>query len=155
MPFSSATPPTRTSCPARMPEVFQNLPAGHARVERWLGGLIADQPLDLHRLLPAVQPGDARRARVGAQQRHEQANGGGFARAVGAKEAKHLALFHLEGDIGNTTLAAVALGQTLDFDDRCHGVSSSWSILFVIARTLSRAEIHVFAIPCFTSWSGY
>jgi hypothetical protein len=26
----------------------------------------------------------------------------------------------VEGDIGNTALATVALGQTLYFDDRCH-----------------------------------
>src|SRR6266702_2933765 len=105
---------------AQVPEVFQNLPAGQAGVERKLAGQIADQPLDLHRLLPAVQPGDARCARVGAQQRHEQANGGGFARAVGAKKAKHLAFFHTEGDVGNAALAAVALGQTFYFYDRCH-----------------------------------
>src|SRR6266702_1868129 len=105
---------------AQVPEVFQNLPAGQAGVERKLAWQIADQPLDLHRLLPAVQPGNARCAGVGAQQRHEQANRGGFARAVGAKEAKHLALFHAEGDVGNAALAAVALGQTLYFYDRCH-----------------------------------
>src|SRR5207248_10877778 len=46
--------------------------------------------------------------------------GGGFARAIRTKEAKHLTFFHLEGDIGNTTFAAVALGQTLYFDDCCH-----------------------------------
>ncbi len=105
---------------AQMPEVFQNLPAGQAGVERGFAGQIADQPLDLHRVLPAVQPGDTRRPRVGPQQRHQQANRGGFARAVGTKEAKHLALFHAERDIGNAALAAVALSQTLYFDDCCH-----------------------------------
>ncbi len=84
---------------AQMPEVFQDLPAGQVGVKRGFAGQIANQPLDLHRVLPAVQSGDARCAGVGTQQRHQQANGGGFARAVGAKEAKHLALFHLEGDV--------------------------------------------------------
>src|SRR5207237_9445786 len=99
-------------------------------------------------------PCDARSVPVGEQERHEQANRGGFARAVGAEEAKHLALFHAEGDIGNATLAAVALGQTLYFDDCCHGVSSSWSILFLIARMSSRDEITVFDISCFVFSSG-
>src|SRR5712691_5344457 len=105
---------------AQMPKVFQNLPVGQAGVERKLTWQIAEQPLDLHRVLPAVQPGDTRCAGVGAQQRHEQANGGGFACAVGAKKAKHLALFHTEGDVGYAALAAVALGQTFYFDDCCH-----------------------------------
>ncbi len=59
------------------------------------------------------------------QQRHQRANRGGFARAVGAKEAKDLALFHLEGHVDNATLAAVALGQVFYFDDGTHEVASS------------------------------
>src|SRR6266566_7249702 len=105
---------------AQMSEVFQNLPAGKIGIQRWFSGQIANQPLNLYRLLPTVQPGDARAACISAQQRHEQANGGGFASAVRAKEAKHLALFHVEGDVGNTAFASVALSQALYFDDRCH-----------------------------------
>ena len=51
---------------AQMAEVFENLPAGQVGVERQLARQIADQPLDRNRLLPDIQPGDARRASVGA-----------------------------------------------------------------------------------------
>src|SRR6266571_1105342 len=105
---------------AQMSKVFQNLSAGQIGVQRWFSGEIANQPLNLHRLLPTVQPSDARATCISAQQRHEQANGGGFSRTVRAKEAKHLAFFHVEGDVGNTTFAAVALSQALHFDDLCH-----------------------------------
>ena len=104
---------------------IQNLPAGQVRVERELAGQVADQPLDLHGLLPAIQPGDARGAGVGAQKRHQQANGGGFAGAVGAKKAEDLALLHLKRQIDDAALAAIALGQSVDFNDCRHTVFAS------------------------------
>src|SRR5450755_450553 len=39
---------------AQMPEILQNLPAGQVGVKRKFARQIADQSLDLHRLLPAV-----------------------------------------------------------------------------------------------------
>src|SRR6266851_1378178 len=103
-----------------MPKVLQNLPAGQVGVKRKLARQVAEQPLNLYRLLPDIQPGDARRARVGTQQRHQQANRRCFARAVGTKEAKDFALFHLEGYVKNAALAAIALGQAVYFDNCCH-----------------------------------
>src|ERR1035437_726881 len=103
---------------AQVPEVLKDLSAGQAGIERRLTRRVADQPLDLHGLPPAIQAVDVRRTLVGTQQGHQQTDCGGLARAVGAEEAEHLALIHAEGDIGDAAFAAVALGQTLDFDYR-------------------------------------
>ena len=48
---------------AQMAEVFENLATGQVRVERQFARQIADQPLDLGRLLPAIQSADTRAAR--------------------------------------------------------------------------------------------
>ena len=52
-------------------EVLEDLPARQIGVERGLARHIADQMLDVHRLLPAVEPRDSRGAGVGTQQPHQ------------------------------------------------------------------------------------
>ncbi len=109
--------------PAQVPEVFENLPAGQAGVKRKLARQIADQPLDLHRLLPAVQPGNCRAAAVGVQQTHQHADGGGFARAVGSQEAKDFALLNSEGHIHNAPAPAVAFRELICLDNCRHRIA--------------------------------
>src|SRR5256885_4874712 len=46
----------------------------------------ADEALDLVRLLPAIEPGDSRRAGVGVQESHQQPDGRRLACAIGAQE---------------------------------------------------------------------
>ena len=84
---------------AQVSEVFKDLPACQIGIESEFARQIADQPLDLYRLPPAIQAGDARRTRVGAQQRHQQANRRRLAGAVGAEKAEDFAFLHLERDV--------------------------------------------------------
>src|SRR5256885_16245130 len=104
---------------AEVGEIFEQLPTGEVGVERRLARHIADQPLDVERPIPAVETGDPSRARIGPQERHEDANGGRLARAVRAEKSEHLALSDLERDIDDAPLSAVAFVQLLYFDHRC------------------------------------
>src|SRR6266576_3493088 len=101
-------------------EILEDLSARQIGIEGRLTGHIADETLDLQRLLPAIEPGDLRRAGVGVQQGHQQADGCRLPRTVGPKEAEDIALLDLEGDLGDAALATVALGEFFDFDDRGH-----------------------------------
>jgi len=49
---------------------------------------------------------------------HEEPNRGRLPSAVGAEEAKHLTFSDLERDLVDATLAAVALGEIFNLDDR-------------------------------------
>ena len=59
---------------------------------------VADRAAHLHGLLDDVVAVDRRGAGRGAQQRHQHPQRGGLAGAVGAEEADHLALGHVEVD---------------------------------------------------------
>jgi hypothetical protein len=65
-------------------------------------------------------------AAVGRQQPAQQADRGGLAAAVGAEEAKDLALMHLQGQVFHDVLGAEALVDAPHIDDqrRRHGLSS-------------------------------
>src|SRR5690242_17819401 len=110
---------------AQVPEVFEDLAAGQVRVQRQLAGQVADEPLDLDGLLPAVHPRDTRCARVGVEQRHQQADGGGLAGAVGAEETEDLAFADRDGDVVYAACRAVALGQLVCFENCRHDDVSS------------------------------
>src|SRR4051812_10308184 len=69
-------------------EVLEDLSAGEVGVEGRLAGDVADQPLDLDRLVPAVEAGDPRGARVWADQGHEASDRRRLARTVGAEESE-------------------------------------------------------------------
>src|SRR5207245_7665640 len=56
-------------------EILEDLSARQIGIEGRLTGHIADETLDLQRLLPAIEPGDSRRAGAGVQQGHPQADG--------------------------------------------------------------------------------
>ncbi len=101
---------------AQVREVLEDLPAGEIAIERGLAGNIADETLDLQRLLPAVESRDPRGAAVRVQQGHQEPDRRRLARAVGAKEAEDLALLDLERDVDDAALAAVALGEFFRFD---------------------------------------
>src|SRR5712691_5275293 len=147
--------------PAQIREVLEDLAAGQAGIERGLARQVADEALDLQRLLPAVEPCDPRDAGVGMQQRHQYPDGRCLARAVRAQEAEHLALLDRERDVGDAALAAVALGQSFHFDDRCHvsplyypnqkrrvGSSVSVSDPFGIPRIRSKASVLAATARC-------
>src|SRR6266851_4300161 len=106
-------------------EVLEDLTSGQVAVEGRLAGHIADEALDLERLLPGVESRDPRRPAVRADQRHEKADRGGLAGAVRAEETEHLTLSDLERDVVDALLAAVALGQLFNVDDRRHVASLS------------------------------
>src|SRR2546425_1526761 len=104
---------------SKIREVLKDLAAREVRVEGRLAGHVADQPFDVDRLLPAVESGDPGSARVGAQERHQDADGRRLARAVGTEEPEDLAFAYLQRDVYDATLASVPLRQSLDLDDRC------------------------------------
>src|SRR3984893_14349948 len=106
--------------PAQVPKVLEDLPARQIGVERGLTGHVADEALDLQRLLPAVETRDPRGAGIGAQQGHQQSDRRRLAGTVRAQEAEHLALLDLERDVRDAALAAVVLGEFLRLDDCCH-----------------------------------
>src|SRR6266550_7867214 len=101
-------------------EILEDLSARQIGIEGRLTGHIADETLDLQRLLPAIEPGDLRRAGVGVQQGHQQADGGRLPGTVWPKEAEDIALLDLERDLGDAALATVALAEFFDFDDGGH-----------------------------------
>src|SRR5204863_3461180 len=68
LPGGAVAPPTQVG------EVLEDLAPGQVGVEGRLAGDVADQPLDLDRLVPAVEAGDPCGARVRADQRHQAAN---------------------------------------------------------------------------------
>src|SRR5438270_605703 len=104
----------------KMGEVLEDLPARQIGIESRLTGHVADEALDLERLLPAIESGDSRRAGVGVQEGHQQPDGRRLACAIGAQETEDVALLDLERDLDDAALAAVALGKFLDFDDGRH-----------------------------------
>ena len=53
--------------PAQVGEVLEDLTTGEARIQGWLAGDVADELLDLQRLLPAIEPGNRGLARVRTQ----------------------------------------------------------------------------------------
>jgi hypothetical protein len=61
---------------------------------------------------------DARGAGGGCDEAGEHLHRGGFARAVGAEEAEHLAAGDAEGHVVDGREGAEALAQALDFDQR-------------------------------------
>src|ERR1700730_13072664 len=140
--------------PAQVREVLEDLPAREIGIERGLTGHVADEALDLQRLLPAVEPRDPRGAGIGAQQRHQQPDRRRLARTIRAQEAEHLALLDLERDVGDAALTAVILGKFFRLDDCCHispfqpnqkcRVASSVSVSdpFGIPRIRSNASVN-------------
>src|SRR6266571_1869796 len=97
-------------------EILEDLSARQIGIEGRLTGHIADETLDLQRLLPAIEPGDSRRAGVGVQQGHQQTDGRRLPRTVRSQEAEDIALLDLERNLGNAALAAVALGEFFDIE---------------------------------------
>src|SRR5207302_9764827 len=106
-------------------EVLEDLPARQIWIEGRLSRHIAGETLDLQRLLPAIEPGDSRRAGVGVQQGHQQPDGRRLACTIGTQETEDIPLFDRERDLGDPALAAVALREFLDFDD-CRQLSPSY-----------------------------
>ena len=66
---------------------------------------------------------NARRAGAGCDETRQHFHGGGFAGAIGAKEAHHFPAIHRKGHIVNSGEGAKALGQALDFDQRGQSLS--------------------------------
>lgn len=85
-------------------------------VERRLFREIADQPFGLLRLLKNVVAVNANGPLCGGQAAGHDVHGGGFPRAVGTKKAVDLSAVHSEAQIGDRCVAAIPLGQMLDFD---------------------------------------
>src|SRR4029077_3399018 len=114
---------------AKVGEVLEDLPAGQVVVERRLARDVADELLDPDGFLPAVQAADPSGATVGAQERHEDADGRGLAGTVRTEESENLALADVECHVDDSALAAVALAELLDLDDRRHVASSTRTTL--------------------------
>ena len=73
------------------------------------------------RLLDHVEPGDARRARVGLEQGREDPDEGGLAGAVRPEEGDHATLGHRQVDPAQRLGVPERAGDAFDFDDRAHG----------------------------------
>jgi hypothetical protein len=78
--------------PVQPPREQQVLPSGSRRVRPAELSDISDPPPHQRRVPPDVRPGDERGARVGGQQRGEDAHGRGLAGTVGAEQPEDLAL---------------------------------------------------------------
>src|SRR2546430_14870939 len=104
----------------QMGEVLEGLPTRQIGIESGLTGHVADEALDLQRLLPAIEPGDFRSASVGVQKGHQQTDGRRLPRTVRPEEAEDIALLDLERDFGDAALATVTLAEFFDFDDGGH-----------------------------------
>src|SRR5262249_2493196 len=74
--------------------------------------------LQLHALLEAIEPRDARPPRAGPQKAHQDAQRGRLARAVRAQEGEHLALLQLQIHVPDRAEVTVALAQALDHQHR-------------------------------------
>src|SRR2546427_286422 len=94
----------------------------------------------VERPIPAVETGDPSRARIGPQERHEDANGGRLARSVRAEKSEHLALSDLERDIDDAPLSAVAFAQLLYFDHRCGHLPGLLRLQRSMIPLLSRSQ---------------
>ena len=68
------------------------LPAGEVGPQRDVPGHVGDEPMEIDGVDPRVAAKELHRAGVGAQQAQKYPNGGGLSRAVGAEEARHLAV---------------------------------------------------------------
>ena len=91
----------------------------HLLVEAALLGQIAD-PLQALALKGLVEEADA--AGVGHGDAHHHADGAGFACAVRAQQAEHLAGFDGEAQVVDGNLVLVGLGHSREFDN-WHGFS--------------------------------
>ena len=60
-------------------------------------------------------------AAIGGQKGAEHADGGGFARAVGAQEGKKLTALNVEADVFDCRKGAEAFAQLVDRNDRVYG----------------------------------
>src|SRR6185436_15961246 len=80
-----------------------------------------DAPTYRGRLLHHVEPGDARRTRVGREQGREDPDEGGLARAVGSQEGHHPTFGHRQVDTAERLRVPERTGDAFDVDDRVHG----------------------------------
>src|SRR6266516_2746426 len=106
-------------------EILEDLSARQIGIEGRLTGHIADETLDLQRLLPAIEPCCT----------PTPADGRRLPRTVRSQEAEDIALLDLERDLGNAALAPVALGEFFDFDDAGHAVC-------LLSRTRNAGSTH-------------
>ena len=125
---------------AQVREVLEDLPTREIGIQRGLAGYVADQPLHLDGLPPAVEARDPRRAGIGAEQRHQDANRRGLACTVGAEKAEHLTFPDLERDVDDAPLVAITLGKPLDFDDRCRHLLGLLRLQRSMIPVLSRSQ---------------
>ena len=98
------------------PDHLEVLEAGEVLVDR---GVLAGEPdarAQRRRLLDDVEARDARAARVGLEQRGEDAHGGRLAGAVGAEQAEDGALARLQVDPVERDDVPVRLGEALSDD---------------------------------------
>lgn len=77
-----------------------------------------DDALDLHRLPADGMTGNERIACGWFKQAGEHRNRRGFAGAVGAKQAEHLAFLDCKGNVLDGQIVAVVFLEMGDFDDR-------------------------------------
>ena len=83
----------------------------------------ADVAAHQRRLARHIVPHDQRASARGQHQGRENAEGGGFAAAVGAKQAEDLGGAHIEGNAGQRHAVSVLMAQILELDHRRRSVA--------------------------------
>ena len=106
----------RTLDPLKLCHKVQILLHGHFRVERRLLRQVAHTGFGLLRLLRQTKAGHLHLALGGGQIAGKDIHNGGFARAVGAKQAVDLAVRHRKREILHGRAAAVGFAQVRNFD---------------------------------------
>ena len=91
--------------------VGDDLLAGHGAGQAHIAGEIAETLMNRQGLGAGIQPKEADRAAGGANEIEHAADGRGFARAVGAKEAKDFAALHLQRDVAHGAHATDFVGS--------------------------------------------
>ena len=88
----------------------------HLGIERRGFGQIPDVLFDIEGLLDDIESGDGGFAGGGREEAGKDAHGGGFSGAVFAEKTHDFALRYFEGNILDSDMACVSLGQTFDFN---------------------------------------
>src|SRR5665213_1408050 len=91
---------------------------GQLLVEAWRLEYDADLPADFIARFCRVQAEQAHMAGGDGDERREDAEEGGLARAVGAKKAEDIAVVDLQGEVVQGNALAVTMGEVVDFYDR-------------------------------------